>query len=116
IFTSGNSAEDPKPGFAAVATINAAIVALAKAFAEQGIIDGIQVNSLLPGPVMSNRRINFLKKWSVANELSLEEAKTKFLEEAHIERYGEPEEIGELIAFLVSPAAKWLVGTAIRMD
>jgi 3-oxoacyl-[acyl-carrier protein] reductase len=53
VFISGNSAEDPKPGFAAVATINAAICALAKAFAEQGILDGIQVNSILPGPVMS---------------------------------------------------------------
>jgi 3-oxoacyl-[acyl-carrier protein] reductase len=116
VLTSGNSAEDPKPGFAAVATINAAIVALAKAFAEQGILDGVQVNSVLPGPVMSNRRIGFLKKWSAANNMSMEEAKAKFLEEAHIERYGEPEEIAELMAFLVSPAAKWMTGTAVRMD
>jgi 3-oxoacyl-[acyl-carrier protein] reductase len=66
---------------------------------------------------MSNRRISFLKKWSAANNLSIEEAKTKFLVDTHIERYGEPEEIGELIAFLVPPPGpKWLVGTAIRMD
>ena len=116
VFLSGNSAEDPKPGFAAVATINAAICALAKAFAEQGILDGVQVNSVLPGPVMSNRRINFLKKWSAANNINLEEAKEKFLIDAHIERYGEPDEIAALIAFLVSPGAKWLIGTAIRMD
>jgi len=116
ILTSGNSAEDPKPGFAAVATINAAIVALAKAFAEQGILDGVQVNSVLPGPVMSNRRIGFLKKWSAANHMTMEEAKTKFLVEAHIERYGEPQEIAELMAFIVSPAAKWMTGTAVRMD
>jgi 3-oxoacyl-[acyl-carrier protein] reductase len=116
ILTSGNSAEDPKPGFAAVATINAAIVALAKAFAEQGILDGVQVNSVLPGPVMSNRRIGFLKKWSAANNMTMEEAKTKFLVDAHIERYGEPEEIAELMAFIVSPAARWMTGTAVRMD
>jgi 3-oxoacyl-[acyl-carrier protein] reductase len=116
ILTSGNSAEDPKPGFAAVATINAAIVALAKAFAEQGITDGVQVNSVLPGPVMSNRRISFLKKWSEANHMNMDEAKAKFLEQSHIERYGEPEEIAELMAFLVSPAAKWMTGTAVRMD
>lgn len=116
VFISGNSAEDPKPSFAAVATINAAICALAKAFAEQGILDGVQVNSVLPGPVMSNRRINFLKKWSAANNLNMEEAKAKFLVDAHIERYGEPEEIGELIAFLISPGAKWLIGSAIRID
>ncbi|HEY4195478.1 MAG TPA: SDR family oxidoreductase [Mucilaginibacter sp.] len=116
VFTSGNSAEDPKPGFAAVATINAAIVALAKAFAEQGIIDGVQVNSVLPGPVMSNRRIGFLQKWSAANHITMEEAKSKFLTDSHIQRYGEPEEIAELMAFLVSPLAKWMTGSALRMD
>ena len=116
ILTSGNSAQDPKPGFAAVATINAAIVALAKAFSEQGIIDGIQVNSVLPGPVMSDRRMGFLTKWSAANNMSIDQAKSKFLEGSHIERYGQPEEIAELMAFLVSPAAKWMTGSAIRMD
>jgi len=116
VFISGTAAEDPKPGFAAVATINAAICALAKAFAEQGIEDGVQVNSLLPGPVMSNRRINFLRKWAGTNNLSMEEAKSKFLAEAGIKRYGEPDDIAETIAFLVSPGAKWLIGTAIRMD
>ena len=33
---SGSAALDPKPGFAAVAATNAAIIAMAKAFAEQG--------------------------------------------------------------------------------
>ena len=116
IFISGNSAIDPKPGFAAVATINAAIVALAKAFSEQGIIDGIQVNSVLPGPVMSNRRIGFLQKWAAANNMTLEEAKTKFLTASQIRRYGTPEELAELMAFLVSPSAGWLTGAALRMD
>src|SRR5271170_1007992 len=37
VLISGSAALDPKPGFAAVAAINAAIIALAKAFAEQGI-------------------------------------------------------------------------------
>ena len=45
VMISGSAALDPKPGFAAVATVNAAIIALAKAFAEQGIKDGVQVNS-----------------------------------------------------------------------
>lgn len=45
VLISGSAALDPKPGFAAVATINAAIIALAKAFAEQGIKDGVQVTA-----------------------------------------------------------------------
>ena len=56
VLISGSSALNPKPGFAAVATVNAAIIALAKAFAEQGIKDGVQVNSVMPGAVMTDRR------------------------------------------------------------
>jgi 3-oxoacyl-[acyl-carrier protein] reductase len=44
------------------------------------------------------------------------EAKKKFLEEANITRYGEPEEVADLIGYLVSPAAKWLTGTSVRID
>jgi 3-oxoacyl-[acyl-carrier protein] reductase len=116
VLISGSAALDPKPGFAAVATINAAIIALAKAFAEQGIKDGIQVNSVVPGPVMTGRRRSFIEKWAPAHGMTVEEATKKFPEEAGISRYGEPEEIAELMAFLVSPAAKWLTGSSVRID
>jgi 3-oxoacyl-[acyl-carrier protein] reductase len=116
VLISGSAALDPKPGFAAVATINAAIIALAKAFAEQGIQDDIQVNSVVPGPVMTGRRRSFMEKWAPAHGMTVEEATKKFPAEAGISRYGTPEEIAELMAFLVSPAAKWLTATSVRMD
>jgi 3-oxoacyl-[acyl-carrier protein] reductase len=116
VLISGSAALDPKPGFAAVATINAAIIALAKAFAEQGIKDGIQVNSVVPGPVMTGRRRSFIEKWAPAHGMTVDAATKKFPEEAGISRYGEPEEIAKLMAFLVSPAAKWLTGSSVRMD
>jgi 3-oxoacyl-[acyl-carrier protein] reductase len=116
VLISGSAALDPKPGFAAVATINAAIIALAKAFAEQGIKDGIQVNSVVPGAVMTGRRKSFMERWAPEHGMSVEEAIKKFPQEAGISRYGKPEEIADLMAFLVSPAAKWLTGASIRMD
>ncbi|RBQ07862.1 SDR family oxidoreductase [Pedobacter miscanthi] len=116
VFTSGSSAAEPKAAFAAVAVINAAIVALAKAFADTGKAEGIQVNSLLPGAVMSNRRKNFLNKLAETNQISVEEASQKFLRESGIPRYGEPAEIANLIAFMVSADAQWMTGSAIRMD
>jgi 3-oxoacyl-[acyl-carrier protein] reductase len=33
-----------------------------------------------------------------------------------IARFGQPEEIADLMAFLVSPAAKWMTGSCVRMD
>jgi 3-oxoacyl-[acyl-carrier protein] reductase len=116
VLISGSAALDPKPGFAAVAAINAAIIALAKAFSEQGILDGVQVNSVIPGAVMTARRESFFAKWAPAHHMTVEEAVKKFPEEAGIARFGKPEEIAELMAFMVSPAAKWMTGASIRMD
>jgi 3-oxoacyl-[acyl-carrier protein] reductase len=116
VFMSGSAALDPKPAFAAVAAINAAITALAKAFAEQGIRDGVQVNSIVPGPVMTGRRRSFLEKWAPAHNMSIEQATKEFPDKAGISRYGRPEEIADLLAFMVSPAAKWMTGTSVRMD
>jgi 3-oxoacyl-[acyl-carrier protein] reductase len=116
VFISGSAALDPKPGFAAVATTNAAIIALAKAFAEQGIRDGVQVNSVVPGAVMTGRRRSFIDHWAPAHGLSVEEAVKRFPEEAGIARYGEPEEIAGLMAYLVSKEARWMPGASLRMD
>jgi 3-oxoacyl-[acyl-carrier protein] reductase len=116
VLISGSAALDPKPRFAAVAAVNAAIIALAKAFAEQGIKDGVQVNSVVPGAVMTGRRESFFEKWAPAHNLTVEEAMKRFPEEVGIARFGKPEEIADLMAYLVSPAAKWMTGACVRMD
>lgn len=116
VLTSGNSAVFPKAPYAAVGTINAAIVALAKAFADRGITDHVQVNSVLPGPVMTGRRRSYLEHWAPLHDMTVQQAFDHFPKEAGIARYGEPEEIAELMAFLVSPGARWMTGSALRMD
>jgi 3-oxoacyl-[acyl-carrier protein] reductase len=86
VLMSGNSALFPKAPYAAVGTINAAIVALAKAFSDRGIIDGVQVNSVLPGPVMTGRRRSYLKHWAPLHNMTVEEATANFPKEAGIAR------------------------------
>ena len=116
VMMSGSSAFAPRPSFAAVAAINAAINALAKAFAEQGIKDGVQVNSVSPGAVMTGRRQAFFAKWGPAHKLTVEEDIKRFPQQAGITRFGKPEEIADLMSYLVSPAAKWMTGASVRMD
>jgi 3-oxoacyl-[acyl-carrier protein] reductase len=48
--------------------------------------------------------------------MTVEEATRNFPAEAGIRRYGTPEEVAELMAFLLSPAAKWLTGSSVRID
>ena len=116
VLISGNSAAFPKAPYAAVGTINAAIIALAKAFSDRGIADGVQVNSVLPGAVMTGRRRSYLEHWAPLHDMSVEDATAKFPRDAGIARYGEPGEIADLMAFLVAPGLHWLTGSSIRMD
>jgi 3-oxoacyl-[acyl-carrier protein] reductase len=60
---------------AAVGAINAAIEALARAFAERGIEDGTQANSVSPGAILTGRRMAMLEKAATAKKVSLDEAK-----------------------------------------
>ena len=115
VLISGSAALDPKPGFAAVATTNAAIIALAKAFAEQGIKDEVQVNSVVPGAVMTGRRRSFFEKWAPAHNLPWKRpsrSSRKKRESAALEtRRRLP-----ICWVIVSPAAKWMTGASVRMD
>jgi 3-oxoacyl-[acyl-carrier protein] reductase len=54
--------------------------------------------------------------WAPLHNMTVEETTANFPKEAGIARYGKPEEIAELTAFLVSPGARWLTGSTLRMD
>ncbi|MFA5956313.1 SDR family oxidoreductase [Hyphomicrobium sp.] len=115
-ITSGTSALTPKASLAAVGTINAAILALAKTFADRGIKDGIQVNTILPGSVMTDRRRSMLQGYANTHGLGLGAAIERFAVEMGIARYGQPEDIANAIAFLFAAESQWLTGTALRVD
>lgn len=48
--------------------------------------------------------------------MTIEEAVSRFPEQAQISRFRQAEEIADLLAFMVSPAAKWMTGASLRMD
>jgi 3-oxoacyl-[acyl-carrier protein] reductase len=116
VFISGNAAAIPTASSAAVGAINAAIEALAKAFADRGIEDGVQVNTVSPGAILTDRRLGILEKAAAEQNVSLDDMKTRFLKQVRVSRFGEPDDIAELLAFIVSPKAKYMTGTVLRMD
>jgi len=116
VITSGASAAAPNAALGAVSSINAFIAALAKAFADRGTTDGIRVNTLLPGPTLTARRRRMLELFAKARGLDIEEATQVFATEARILRYGTVEEVAEGYAWLLSPHARWVHGTALRVD
>jgi NAD(P)-dependent dehydrogenase (short-subunit alcohol dehydrogenase family) len=65
---------------------------------------------------MTGRRRSYLEHWASIHDVTVEEATITFPRDDGIARYGEPGEIAELMAFLVSPGARWMTGSALRMD
>ena len=101
---------------AAVGSINAFISAFAKALSERGIEEGVRVNAVLPGPIMTDRRRTMLARYAESKGVTFEEAMTRFAREAGIARYGAPEEAAEAYAWLLSPAAAFVAGAGLRID
>lgn len=116
VITSGATALTPTAALGAVSTINAFIVALAKAFADRGTTDGVRVNSLLPGPVLTDRRRKMIARFAERRGLTPDQAVPAFESEAGILRFGTPQEVAEGYSWLLSPAACWVHGASFRID
>jgi len=56
-----------------------------------------------------------IARYADAQALSPQEAETHCANSAGIARLGQPEGIAPSVAFLVSPAARWLTGVALRI-
>jgi 3-oxoacyl-[acyl-carrier protein] reductase len=65
---------------------------------------------------MTGRRLSMIEKAATSRNISLDDAKRSVLNQAGIARFGEAGEIADLIAFAVSPQARWMTGTVLRMD
>jgi 3-oxoacyl-[acyl-carrier protein] reductase len=90
--------------------------AFMKALADLGKQDGVQVNMVHPGSVVTDRfrgRLNIVMKCTGLDEAAAIEHHRKELD---ITRFGQPEDIAGLVAFIVSPRGRWLHGSAIDMD
>ena len=91
-------------------------LAFMKALADLGKRDGVQVNSINPGSVDTDRfrhRLDIIMKRTGLSEAAATEHHRS---ELNITRFGQPEDIAGLVSFIVSPRGRWLQGAAIDMD
>ncbi len=91
--------------------VKAAEISLAKSMAQQLAVDNIRVNSVAPGSILfpggSWDRRQKEDPAGIAEFVS---------RELPFGRFGRPEEVGAVVAFLVSPRASWISGASVPVD
>ena len=92
------------------------VVAYAKSLADEEGRDGIQVNNVCPGSIMSERMLSNVQSRADHMGVSLEEALAERASETAVGRVGQPEEFGHLAAFLASAKSSYITGTTMLVD
>jgi NAD(P)-dependent dehydrogenase (short-subunit alcohol dehydrogenase family) len=112
----GAGGRTPGPQFTIGGSVNAALLSFTKAMADLGIRDNVQVNTINPGPVKTDRLTRRLE--NLARERGLNEAAAleAFIREEKVLRIGEPEDIAALVAFVLSPHGRYIHGSLIDAD
>ena len=107
---------NPIPNLALSGATRMGVVAYAKSLADEVGRDGILVNNVCPGSILSDRMLSNVT--SRANELgiSVEDALALRAEDTAVGRVGEPVELANLVAFLATDKSTYITGTTILVD
>ena len=106
----------PIPNLALSGATRMGVVAFMKSLADEVGRDGILVNNVCPGSILSERMLSNVKARAEEADIPLEEALKERAAETAVGRIGEPKELADLVAFLASPRASYITGTTMRVD
>lgn len=110
------SVEQPIPGLLISNAYRPALAGWAKTLSSEVAQDGILVNCVSPGRILTARADFFDKAAAEKTGRSIEDIRAERSEPVPLKRYGQPEEFGEVVAFLCSQKASYLTGSVIRVD
>lgn len=95
-------------------------LAIARGLAETCAGTRVTVNSVLPGPTASEGVTEFVSNLASQNNMSAADFEKEFFKSARpssiLKRFEEPDEIANVVAFVCSPLASAINGSAVRAD
>ena len=112
----GIGAKTPSRDFTIGGSVNSAILNFTKALADRGVSDRVKVNAIHPGYIKTTRLTDRLDAVSAETGRSRAELESEMLQKTGIPRFGQPEEIGQLTAWLCSPRSAYMQGAAVDID
>lgn len=111
VFVLSTSVRAPVKGLASSNGLRPGLAMLAKTIADESGAQGVRVNTLLPGRIDTGR----VRELDDATGRP-DDARAANVAAIPLGRYGRPEEFARVAAFVLSPAASYLTGSAIAVD
>lgn len=113
---SGGAGRTGDADFTIGGTVNAAVALLGKALADRGVQDGVRVNTVHPGMIETDRMRTRLDGEAADRGITVAALREQILRVRDIERFGSPEEVANLVAFLASPIVAFVQGAIVTID
>jgi NAD(P)-dependent dehydrogenase (short-subunit alcohol dehydrogenase family) len=120
VFLSSESGLNILPDMIHYGFTKTAVLAIARGLAKRAAGTGVTVNSVLPGPTLSEGVEDMLKEAVEETGQSIEQAALAFVRanrpSSIIRRPATPEEVANMVVYAVSPQASATTGAALRVD
>ncbi|KKB78190.1 3-oxoacyl-ACP reductase [Devosia soli] len=116
ITLTSSGVESPIPRLAISNALRQSLVGWSKTLAAEVAADNVTVNVVVQGRIHTER----IDELDAANakrlQKSVEEVRTQSIATIPAGRYGRPEELADVVAFLASERASYIVGSLVRID
>jgi 3-oxoacyl-[acyl-carrier protein] reductase len=116
LFVTSSSVRQPIEGLDSSNVLRPGVAALAKVLSRELGPRGIRVNSIAPGRIDTDRVRSNDSRRAETTGRDVDEIKREAEQGIPLRRYGEPEEMGRVGAFLLSDAASYVNGAAVQVD
>jgi 3-oxoacyl-[acyl-carrier protein] reductase len=92
------------------------VAGLSKVTANQFAAENVLIHTICPGPFLTEAEVAFFDRIAQEQGTTPQEAQRQWLKDVPMGRIGDPQEFGDVVAFLASERASYMTGTVIQVD
>ena len=97
-------------------SVNAALLNLTKALADSGVRDGVRVNAVNPSSIATERTQVRIDALARERGIAPRQAADELAAQLRVARFGTPDEVAQVVAFLASDRASYMQGAIVDVD
>ena len=116
LMCTSSAVKEPIPNLALSTVLRASVAALSKSLAAELASDRIRVNQLVPGRIDTDRVREMDQVNGRRLGISAAEQQHRSVATIPLGRYGEPTELAQAAAFLLSSAGSYITGATLQVD